>query len=756
MNDVLIKWDIVNGVRVLVASKRNYKVVHNKVNGSSGEAAPLPKNRSNNSNSNLAISNHSNHLAPSITPATNQLPIRTKNVIPSKDKSQQQHLSAASNSPSNYKKEDYKTKDKHQFKQQSETTDLFDIFGTPIKTKSSSSKDLKELKSKKSKSSSEKSTNSRSSTPSSISHLKEYSDNNSKKLKDGKLNKSHNSSNSSSNSHSRSLLAKDDKFNELMNRVKKENDQFYDTSPFKLSKSSPVSVASKFSELDKLDKNNNKFHSKNLSKSNLSSSSSSINSYDSRSHRSRSKAKNKKRKKRSDSISSSDSHRSSSASSAKSFVSARSLSSSSLHSIKQRKRNNKDRDSPVKKKKKESSSKIKKESNISASRTLSSSLSSINSSDYKLKDQKIKNKLKDDYYSKVKDRHSPEPKFKKEEDEEKSSKKERKEKKSKNKDESSSKKSNKKSKSSKDSKDEKKHKANQRPESSRDLSEEKIVKEKNKDLINKQTSHKENNLKKESTTSTKISLSNNNSTGVTTLEISSFKNVKMLQSESKRSKQHQDQLINQSDKRSFKESKNKSNHYSSPLIDNKKVYDNETPSSSPCSTSNYVNSSNKNGKDIKDDYQAKRNQKLNSSYEKIMSDMRKDREISPLSSDLNSDLEFNLDNEYASNDESALKNSNYKLLNESDIEDKKLKRKSNRPSYLDESDESDEYVHMEYVNELIHLQKQIRELKDKELLTEIVDIVRESGLFEMNGTLFDFDLMKLDKTTVKKVKLCFS
>ena len=27
MNDVLIQWDIVNGVRVLVASKRNYKVL---------------------------------------------------------------------------------------------------------------------------------------------------------------------------------------------------------------------------------------------------------------------------------------------------------------------------------------------------------------------------------------------------------------------------------------------------------------------------------------------------------------------------------------------------------------------------------------------------------------------------------------------------------------------------------------------------------------------------------------------------------
>lgn len=26
MNDVLIQWDIVNGVRVLVASKRNFKV----------------------------------------------------------------------------------------------------------------------------------------------------------------------------------------------------------------------------------------------------------------------------------------------------------------------------------------------------------------------------------------------------------------------------------------------------------------------------------------------------------------------------------------------------------------------------------------------------------------------------------------------------------------------------------------------------------------------------------------------------------
>ena len=72
--------------------------------------------------------------------------IRNRNVIPSlnipsKDKSQQQHLSASTNSPNQHKSKDElihelnskSTKDKQQTK--SSTNNFTELFGTPIKNK---------------------------------------------------------------------------------------------------------------------------------------------------------------------------------------------------------------------------------------------------------------------------------------------------------------------------------------------------------------------------------------------------------------------------------------------------------------------------------------------------------------------------------------------------------------------------------------------------------------------------------------------
>ena len=418
--------------------------------------------------------------------------------------------------------------------------------------------------------------------------------------------------------------------------------------------------------------------------------------------------------------------------------------------------------SPVKKKKKTDLPNVKKESLLKASRTLSSSLSSLNS-DFKTKaedqtNKKSKSKLKNNKDYSTASKNSPPPPDFKNGFEEELKRKERKEKRKRDNEESnSSKKKDKKSKTSvpssckEEEKNSKKHRDKSGDSNKREQSQEKIIKEKNKDSINKQTSHKEHNLKKEATTSTKISFSNNNSTGLTTLEITSVKNVKMTQSESKKSKQHQDQILNQTDKRSFKTDKAAaSNHYASPLIkesNNNNNFDNETPTSSPF----YATKTNDKAPTNKQTDDNKRN------YEKIMSDMRKKREISPLhdSDDLNSELDFNLDNNgYRSNSEENEKIASY--FNEDDRL-KRAKQKKLNQSYLEEKYESDEFnKDLENVDDLIELQKQISELKDKEMLSEIVEIVRESGLFKMNGKLFDFDLLKLDKVTIKKVKLCLA
>lgn len=703
--------------------------VLNENKGSSETA--LFKNRSTNSlaNSQPATSsnhhsNHPNNSAPSSAPtATSALStIRTKNVIPSKDKSQLQHLSAASSnqhhSP-NYS-QPAKSRDEHSIKSTKEkhhpakNSDFATLFGTPIQAKSA-----KEGKSKKHKSSSEKSGgNSRCSTPTSTISNHQLAAN-----RDGypdmKKERSHSKDShqtNKSNGQSRGPTKAD-----KPNKIKKQLDLPANTSK---SHKSP-SVASKYDE-------RRRHHSKNA-KGSRSPSYSPERPVE---HGSRltdhSKSSKFKKRKRSVSSGSNDSDRSehssrassrsySSGSSASSRSDSNSSSTSSWSSSEHRsrsKKRNRDQYSPVKKKSKNKTShskaKVKKEqpSNLSSSRNLSSSLSSLNS-EYKATKEEPKKKKKS------KDRPRDE------DDDEMPGKKAHKEKR-KHKDDDGKKEKNSKATESGGKEEER-------------SSNKKIIKEKNKDSISKQTSHKEHNLKKEATTSTKISFSNNNSTGLTTLEITSVKNVKMLQSESKKSKQHQDQSLNQSDKRSFKDKLPADSYVPSPLTKDDQ-YENGTPYSSP----GYPDYHRTSGKQTGD---GRRKSEKAAYAERIMSDMRKNsEEISPL----NSESE-NFDDPYQSNDESSALRSNF---HNGSVKEETKSRKAKRPAYSDE--EADDQLRHEYVSDLLVLQKQISELKDKEMLHEIVQIVRESGTFTMNGTKFDFDLLKLDKTTVKKVKMCFS
>ncbi|XP_070541879.1 protein AF-9-like [Ptychodera flava] len=60
----------------------------------------------------------------------------------------------------------------------------------------------------------------------------------------------------------------------------------------------------------------------------------------------------------------------------------------------------------------------------------------------------------------------------------------------------------------------------------------------------------------------------------------------------------------------------------------------------------------------------------------------------------------------------------------------------------------------EYLNELVELHTKLMSLKDRGYLQKVVDLIEETGSFEVTATTFDFDLCSLDKTTVKKLQHC--
>ena len=52
---------------------------------------------------------------------------------------------------------------------------------------------------------------------------------------------------------------------------------------------------------------------------------------------------------------------------------------------------------------------------------------------------------------------------------------------------------------------------------------------------------------------------------------------------------------------------------------------------------------------------------------------------------------------------------------------------------------------------LKRLHRQLNDLQDPQQLQEIVNIIEQTGLFNLTSTTFDFDLCKLDDTTLNKL-----
>lgn len=353
-------------------------------------------------------------------------------------------------------------------------------------------------------------------------------------------------------------------------------------------------------------------------------------------------------------------------------------------------------------------------------------------------------------------------------------------------------------------------------------------------------SRKEKSMKKEAITSTTISFSNNNNTGMTTLEIKSVKNVKM--SEVKKSADH-----NGNDAGSLNNTS--SGNAASPLTNRSSNPDvtndwndlkgsrsrpaasrlsEESPLSSPDSLLGAASSgrayaskmSGMNGTIMDSSppvhigMTAAPSSKLSESYERIMADMRtKKRELSPLSSDGGSERHYPIMNGRKSHKSRDGRSSRSGMRDHVDDEDD-LNENGNHmhngrihhrmngnageelDDELDDDDDDDDgdcegdngitdsgdellksehalYVDAQlngtgksssrsirsdlaYVNELIMLQRQLSELQDADLLQQVVNIIEDSGLFELTSTSVDFDLMRLDRSTVRRIKSCLS
>uniref|UniRef100_A0A2R9CB45 MLLT1 super elongation complex subunit n=1 Tax=Pan paniscus TaxID=9597 RepID=A0A2R9CB45_PANPA len=59
-----------------------------------------------------------------------------------------------------------------------------------------------------------------------------------------------------------------------------------------------------------------------------------------------------------------------------------------------------------------------------------------------------------------------------------------------------------------------------------------------------------------------------------------------------------------------------------------------------------------------------------------------------------------------------------------------------------------------YTDELVELHRRLMALRERNVLQQIVNLIEETGHFNVTNTTFDFDLFSLDETTVRKLQSC--
>ena len=315
-------------------------------------------------------------------------------------------------------------------------------------------------------------------------------------------------------------------------------------------------------------------------------------------------------------------------------------------------------------------------------------------------------------------------------------------------------------------------------------------KENKKQKVSSKDMNTASGVKKQSSTSTKISFSDNNSS--TTIEIKSVKKEKTWDNEVKKSRSKEFKSSE------FKPAKDKTNpNTSSTSVGSNKS---KIKSEANCLKSSKVEA-NKNLKGSKDKFTSrprKRSTSLSSESHLTPAlssppsnsgpnisqnlDIESHESMSPLSSDNNSNsVEFrripnnNESNKAFISDDSESEASDEefkpKKTNKKDFDsinkNKKqnsqtIKRKrdiskeSNKKS--EKSKSGDPLTPVSNFNDsllssdLIEIQKKLNESTNSDLLQTIVDIIEESGLFSLTKTTIDFDLMKLDDKTITKIK----
>ncbi|KAI1296899.1 Protein ENL [Halotydeus destructor] len=99
---------------------------------------------------------------------------------------------------------------------------------------------------------------------------------------------------------------------------------------------------------------------------------------------------------------------------------------------------------------------------------------------------------------------------------------------------------------------------------------------------------------------------------------------------------------------------------------------------------------------------------------------------------------------------SARARSNNNVTDRDSSTDRKLKVKEEKID--DAKSSNDVQFEKTYLKELIELQRKICQLNDRIILQQIVDEIESSASYQLTDTTFEFDLMKLDRATVSKLK----
>ena len=63
-------------------------------------------------------------------------------------------------------------------------------------------------------------------------------------------------------------------------------------------------------------------------------------------------------------------------------------------------------------------------------------------------------------------------------------------------------------------------------------------------------------------------------------------------------------------------------------------------------------------------------------------------------------------------------------------------------------------VEKKYSQELLEIYNKLNSIEDSDVLQKIVDIVEDTGTFEITPSTFDFDLCRLDSNTINTIKTC--